>query len=442
MDATINMSDPAVNPALGIIIFMLGGLAGAVFYLPFKKVTQWAWESYWFVYALFGLVIVPWVITAITSPNVLSVLKEAPGKEIFWCYVFGAMWGFGGLTWGLMIRYLGVGLGLALGCGICSAAGTLFPPIFKGQVETLTATNSAQVALFGVVVSVIGIVLIGGAGISKEKELPEEAKKKAVAEYNFKKGIIAALFSGLMSAGMAFGLNSGSQIQKLAIDGGTSPVWQGMPVLVVVLLGGFTVNGLWCLALNVKNKTLGDYTNIKAPLVCNVVFAGIAGAIWVMQFVCNKTGEPSMGDKAYVGWAVLMASSILFSTILGILLGEWKGTGSRTKTLLGVGIAVLLGSSVITGWSGYLKGDKITQPDVTLNAAISAQSSEGTTQLAAQNVQVEAEAINSTAGAAADKKNGGSITIIKADPSATNALPPQAPTPAPEPIEGIDTNRK
>lgn len=442
MVATINMSDPAVNPALGIIIFMLGGLAGAVFYLPFKKVTQWAWESYWFVYALFGLVIVPWVITAITSPNVLSVLKEAPGMEIFRCYVFGAMWGFGGLTWGLMIRYLGVGLGLALGCGICSATGTLLPPIFKGQLEALTATPDAKVALFGVVVSVIGIVLIGGAGISKEKELPEEAKKKAVAEYNFKKGIIAALFSGLMSAGMNFGLQSGSEIQSLAIAGGTSPVWQGMPVLVVVMLGGFTVNGLWCLALNVKNKTLGDYTNIKAPLVCNVVFAGIAGAIWVMQFVCNKAGEPSMGDKAYVGWAVLMASSILFSTILGILLGEWKGTGSRTKTLLGIGIAVLLGSSVITGWSGYLKGDKITQPDVTLNAAISAQSSEGTTQLAAQNVQVEAEAINSTAGAAADKKNGGSITIIKADPSATNALPPQAPTPAPEPIEGIDTNRK
>lgn len=442
MDATINLSDPAVNPSLGIIIFMLGGLAGAVFYLPFKKVTQWAWESYWFIYALFGLVIVPWIITAITSPNALSVLKEAPGKEIFWCYVFGAMWGFGGLTWGLMIRYLGVGLGLALGCGICSAAGTLFPPIFKGQLEALTATSSAQVALFGVVVSVIGIVLIGGAGISKEKELPEEAKKKAVAEYNFKKGIIAALFSGLMSAGMAFGLNSGAEIQRLAIAGGTSPVWQGMPVLVVVLLGGFTVNGIWCIALNVKNKTLGDYTNIKAPLVCNVVFAGIAGAIWVMQFVCNKAGEPSMGDKAYVGWAVLMASSILFSTILGILLGEWKGTGSRTKTLLGIGIAVLLGSSVITGWSGYLKGDKNTQPEETLNAEISAQGNEETTRLASQNVQTEAEAINSTVNATAENKTGGNITIIKADLSATNALPPKAPSPAPEPIEGIDSDRK
>ena len=149
-----------------------------------------------------------------------------------------------------------------------------------------------------------------------------------------------------------------------------------------------------------------------------------------------------MGDKAYVGWAVLMASSILFSTILGILLGEWKGTGSRTKTLLGIGIAVLLGSSVITGRSGYLKGGKKTQPEVTLNAKTPVQSSEGTIRLAAQNVQAEAEVIDSTVSTTAESKTGGNITIIKADLSATNVIPLKAPSPAPEPIEGVDTGRK
>ena len=407
----------SVNPALGIIIFMLGGLAGAVFYLPFKKVTQWAWESYWFVYALFGLVIVPWILTFITSPNVISVLSNAPGKELFFCYIFGAMWGFGGLTWGLMIRYLGVGLGLALGCGICSAAGTLLPPIFKGQIDALTADASAQMALFGVVVSVVGIVLIGGAGISKEKELPEEEKKKAVAEYNFKKGIFAALFSGLMSAGMAFGLNSGSQIQQLALDGGTSVTWQGMPVLVVVLLGGFTVNGIWCICLNIKNKTLSDYTNPKAPLIGNIIFAAIAGAIWVMQFVCNKTGEPSMGDLAYVGWAVLMASSILFSTILGILLGEWKGTGSRTKVLLAIGILVLLGSSVITGWSGYLK----KQVPAVQQQSNADSIDQVVTDLVSGNEEVQANIQN----AGESLKN--TTVILTNNPSLTNAPIPPSP---------------
>src|SRR5208282_6331519 len=106
------------NPPLGVLIFALGGLAGAVFYLPFKKVKNWAWESYWLVYALSGLLIVPWVLALTTSPNVFSVLKAAPGNTLAYCFFCGAAWGIGGLTWGLMIRYLGVGLGLALGCGI------------------------------------------------------------------------------------------------------------------------------------------------------------------------------------------------------------------------------------------------------------------------------------------------------------------------------------
>ena len=122
-------ADIVANPALGVMIFTLGGLAGAIFYLPFKKVKNWAWESYWMIYAVVGLVVVPWVLAFSTSPNVISVLKAAPMEQVGYCFVCGMAWGFGGLTWGLMIRYLGVGLGLAIGCGLCSAAGTIVPPI-------------------------------------------------------------------------------------------------------------------------------------------------------------------------------------------------------------------------------------------------------------------------------------------------------------------------
>lgn len=351
------------NPALGVTIFTLGGLAGAVFYLPFKKVRNWAWESYWLFYAVFGLVIVPWVLAFSMSPNVLSVLTSAPRGELSRCYLYGAMWGVGGLTWGLMIRYLGVGLGLAIGCGLCSATGTLIPPILKGNLHALYGTPAATASLVGVFVSLVGIVLVGMAGMSKENELPEAEKKKAVAEYNFSKGMLVAFFSGIMSAGMSFGLQGGSTIEQLAqtTQPFTATAWRGMPVLVVVLLGGFTVNFLWCLFLNAKNKTMGDYTKGGVPLVGNIVFAGLAGAIWCSQFICFKTGEPKMGDTAYIGWAVLMASAILFSTLLGIFLGEWKGTSSRTRSLLAGGLVLLLASSVVAGYSGYLGKSKPKQ---------------------------------------------------------------------------------
>jgi L-rhamnose-H+ transport protein len=348
----------ATNPALGILIFTLGGLAGAVFYLPFSKVKKWAWESYWFIYALVGLVLVPWILALATSPNTVAVLEAAPHREILYCLVCGMLWGFGGLTWGLMIRYLGVGLGLALGAGLTSVTGTLIPPLLKGSDAVLAMFHSSggQVSVAAAAVSLLGIVCVGLAGRSKESELPDEVKKKTVAEFDFRKGLMAAVFAGLMSSAMSFGLQGGPQIQQLALSTApaTSITWAGIPVLVVVLLGGFLVNGGWCVALNFKNRTLGDYANRATPVVSNLFFAAIAGIVWCLQFVCFKTGEPSMGRTSYIGWSVLMASSILFSQLLGILLGEWKGTGSKTRGLLASGLLLLIGSSVLAGYAGSL----------------------------------------------------------------------------------------
>ena len=150
------------NPALGVLIFTLGGLAGAVFYMPLTKVKKWAWESYWMIYAIAGLVVVPWILAFVTAPNVLDVLKASPTSVLTMCFAFGAAWGLGGLTWGLMIRYLGVGLGLAIGAGLVSACGTLVPPIWKGEFMGLFETNAGIVSLIGVAVSVAGIALVLG----------------------------------------------------------------------------------------------------------------------------------------------------------------------------------------------------------------------------------------------------------------------------------------
>ena len=347
-----------LNAPLGILIFTLGGLAGAVFYLPFKKVKGWAWESYWLIYAVFGLVLVPWILAFATSPNVVSVLKAAPSEELAYCFLCGAAWGFGGLTWGLMIRYLGLGLGLAMGAGLTSAAGTLIPPMLKGSaaIEAMFHTPGGIVSVVSAVVSLLGIVFVGMAGMSKEHELSEDQKRKTVAEFNFRKGILLALFSGLMSSAMSFGLQGGQSMQTAALqtEPATSVTWAGMPVLVVVLFGGFAVNFLWCLFLNVKNRTAKDYVNRSVPLLPNLIFAAVAGAIWCSQFICFKTGEPQMGSTSYIGWAVLMASQILFSQLLGLFLGEWKNTGKKTRSLLATGLILLIASAVIAGYAGSL----------------------------------------------------------------------------------------
>lgn len=353
----MNAGDAGATPALGVLIFAIGGLAGAVFYLPFRKVREWAWESYWLIYAVTGLLIVPVALALATSPNLGAVLLNAPRGELLYCYLCGAMWGIGGLTWGLMIRYLGVGLGLALGCGITSAAGTLVPRLVAGDIGRLFEPGAGIVSFIGVLVSLAGIVTVGLAGMSKERELPEAEKKKSVAEFDFGKGIRAALFSGLMSSAMGWGLVGGPSIQALAetMEPATSRTWSGMPVLVVVLLGGLTVNLSWCLFLNLRNGTAGDYVKVRAPLARNFALAALAGAIWCSQFICFKTGEPAMGRTAYVGWALLMACQILFSSLIGAaFLGEWRATGRRTRTMLAAGLGLLILTAVLSGFSGYL----------------------------------------------------------------------------------------
>lgn len=344
------------NPAVGMLLFTMGGLAGAVFALPFKGIKRWSYESYWLFYAIFGLIIFPWILAVATVPNLLDVLRTAPGSVLAKCFGFGALWGLGGLTWGLMIRYLGIGLGLAIGCGLCSATGTLIPPIVKGEAASLIADTGSQVVLLGVFASLLGIAFVGLAGKSKEGELSEEAKKAAVAEFDFKKGMLVALFSGIASAGMNFGLQSGDVLQEAALKGGTEQKWQGIPVLVVVLLGGFLVNAVWCIGQNLKNKTMGDYTNKKSPILMNIFLAGGAGVIWAMQFVCQKVGEPAMGkDLAYISFAIVMGSAIFFSSLVGVLTGEWKGVGTKTKGLLSAGVVVLLLSFCIISYGNKIK---------------------------------------------------------------------------------------
>ncbi len=328
-----------MNAILGMAVFALGGLAGATFLLPARNIKGWAYESWWLVYAFIGLVVCPPVICYFTVPDFWRVTMSAPATVLGRCALFGMMWGVGALCWGLMVRYLGIGLGLAIGCGLCAATGTLIPPIAQGHAADLVKDAGALTVLGGVMGSLLGIVFVGLAGKFKEAELSEEAKKQAVSEFNFKKGIVTAIIAGVFSAGMNFGLQGAECIEKAAEQAGAESCWRGMPVIMVVLWGGFVVELLWCLEQNFHNRTFGDYRRWS---VKNAVFAGMVGVIWVMQFVCTKFGEPLMGELKYISFAVMMASTIFFSSFIGMAMGEWKGTGKKTKACLALGIAILV----------------------------------------------------------------------------------------------------
>lgn len=384
-----------MNPFLGVFFHWLGGLASGSFYVPYKGVRHWAWEVYWLVGGVFSWILAPWVMALLLTNDVVGVLRQQSWATLWWTYFFGAMWGFGGLTFGLTMRYLGMSLGMGVALGYCAAFGTMVPPIAKSlfkdipveaSLGDIVSSTPGIITLVGVAVCLIGIFIAALAGLTKEREMPEVEKKKAIAEFNFNKGILVATFSGIMSACFAFALTAGNPIGDASKAAGTTAIWSGLPKLVVVLLGGFTTNFVWCTVLNFRNGTGYQYfsslirpehrpataqlaaepatTGIKqqsspviaAPMLKNYSLSALAGVTWYMQFFFYTMGETQMGKFGFASWTLHMASIIIFSTMWGWILHEWKGSSKKAHLLIAGGIFTLILSTVIIGFGTWLKG--------------------------------------------------------------------------------------
>jgi len=381
------------NPVLGVFFHWLGGLASASFYVPYRGVRRWSWETYWLVGGFFSWIIAPWSLGFFLTRDLWQVLSETPASTLFWVVVFGLLWGVGGLTFGLTMRFLGLSLGMAIVLGLCAAFGTLMPPLFSGAFFTqVLGTASGRIILGGVFVCLLGIAAAGVAGIYKERTLSPELKKAVIKEFDLKKGLGVAILSGVMSACFAYGLAAGAPIKLLTLRHGTPTLWQGLPVLVVVLIGGFTTNFVWCLALNIVNKTGLQYFSSNAekyraianepiletaidapsrevvehspsagpardehvPMLANYLLCALAGTTWYFQFFFYTMGETQMGKYGFSSWTLHMASIIIFSTLWGLGFREWKGAGAPAMRFLTLALILLVGSTVIVGYGNFL----------------------------------------------------------------------------------------
>ena len=311
---------------IGLLIIAVGAFCQSSSYVPINKIKDWSWESYWIVQGVFAWLLFP-LVGALLSVSgtggsfgdLLSMMSANP-KATWLTILFGALWGVGGLTFGLSMRYLGVALGQSIALGTCSALGAILGPVFTGHAGDLTSA-----VIIGVVVTLIGIAIIGVAGGMKAAALPEEEKKKAVKDFNFGKGIAVALLAGFMSACFNIGLNFG---QDLFLPG-TKPIFQ----------------------------TWGDYGK-KALWGNNLVFCCLAGLLWYSQFFGLSLGKGFLTDYPVLitfSWCILMALNVVFlmalnvvfSNVWGIILKEWKGVSRKTITVLLVGLAVLIFSTFL-----------------------------------------------------------------------------------------------
>lgn len=335
---------------IGLLIIAIGSFCQSSSYVPIKKVKDWSWESFWLVQGIFAWLIFPVLGAQLAVPEGQSLvgLYLDNLSRSMWPVFWGILWGVGGLTFGLSMRYLGVALGQSISLGTCAGLGTILGPvllnIFFPELNALESLTFA--VILGVVVTLVGIAVIGVAGAMKSSSLSEEEKKQAVRDFNFPKGLTIALLAGFMSGCFNVGLEFGKDINFGEL---TEPMFRTLPATLLVTLGGFITNAVYCFYQNSKNHTWSDYGK-SGVIVNNLLFCALAGLLWYSQFFGLSLGKGFLTSSPVLttlAFCILMALNVVFSNVWGIILKEWKGCSRSTIMVLVLGLAILIISSFL-----------------------------------------------------------------------------------------------
>ncbi|MCW1735744.1 L-rhamnose/proton symporter RhaT [Anaerorudis cellulosivorans] len=338
-----------MNTIIGLFIIALGSMGQSSSYVPINKIKEWSWENFWLMQGIFAWLVFPLVGAFISSslPDLIEIYSTHSSAA--WQSVgFGVLWGIGGLTFGLSMRYLGIAMGQSVALGTCAAFGTLIPAVMSGMN---LLSPEGLVLLLAVAVTLVGIALVGYAGSLRSKNMSEEEKRKAIKDFALKKGLLIALLSGVMSACFSLGLNAGIPIKEAAIANGAKALFAQNPVTLLVTLGGFVTNFVYCTYMNRKNKTTGEIKrSSRSVLINNLLFCALAGLLWYSQFFGLGMGqsffEPGSVMMAF-SWSILMSLNVVFSNVWGIILKEWVGAGKKAVAFLVIGMAILIFSLII-----------------------------------------------------------------------------------------------
>ena len=336
-----------MNVLIGLLIIAIGSMGQSSSYVPIKKVKQWSWESFWLIQGIFAWLFFPYLGAQLAVPENSSLIELwQAGGALKACF-YGMLWGIGGLTFGLSMRYLGVALGQSIALGTCAGFGTLLPAVFGG---TDLFAGEGLILLLGVCITLAGIAVIGYAGSLRAQRMSEEEKLAAVKEFALTKGLLVALQAGVMSACFNLGLEAGAPVLDKAKELGSSDLFALNPVILLVTMGGFITNAVYCLFQNKKNKTGNDYFKVSGSVLTNnVLFCALAGILWYSQFFGLGMGKSFFSDHPVMlafSWSILMSLNVIFSNVWGIILKEWKGAGNKTLVVLFAGMLILIFSLV------------------------------------------------------------------------------------------------
>ncbi len=337
---------PAANPIFGTLFHACGGLCASLCYTPQTKVRRWSWETYWLVQAAFCRLLLPIVGALLTIPELGAVLAEAPKAAMLRSFGLGALYGIGGISFGVAIRYLGFALTYSIAVGLSSVLGTLLPPLVAGRLGATLAGQGGGWVIGGVLIGAVGIGICGWSGWLKEGDLKGAAQPTS---FSARKGVPLCLLAGVLSAVFSFSLAAGQPVADVAAAHGAGH-YQGNVIYLFSNTGAFATSLLYCLWLGRRNRSMGEYFSRETPLAGNWLLSALSGLLWYCQFFFYGLGHTRMGPYGFSSWALHMIMLVAFSNLLGLSLREWRGCRARTVRTLSFALTVLVAAVLIIAY--------------------------------------------------------------------------------------------
>jgi len=362
---------PNPNPVLGTALHSLGGISASSCYVPFQKVKQWSWETYWLVQAFFAWLIMPLLIGILTVPELMTVLNEAPAQVKWSAFLLGAAYGFGGMSFGFAIKHIGYSLTYTIAIGISAVLGTVVPLMLSGSLIEHFQRPGGMILLCGMVIAIVGVAGCGWAGYKKESDLSGLEDPAGKIRFNMSRGLTLAIVAGVLSAVFGISLEVGQPISDIAANHGAGH-YEGNAKIILSTTGCMVTNLVWFVVLGIRQGTLRELT-FKNGLpvgrtLLNYFLAILSGSLWYMQFFFYGLGHVRMGVFQFASWVIHMSMLIFFSYVVGLILKEWRQVSKKTYTILIVALIVLISSFVIMTW-GSVKGEESATVSAITNTA-------------------------------------------------------------------------
>ena len=343
------------NPILGTFLHAIGGVSASSCYTPQSKLKNWSWGTFWLVQAFFAWLLVPLLAGWLTVPGFFGILQSAPSSVFWGAFLLGALYGFGGMAFGLSIKHIGYSLTYTIAIGISAVLGTLTPLVLYGGLGDYFTRPGSGLIIIGMLISVGGVGMCGWAGFKKENDLKKLAGQSG--SFKMSAGLILAVFAGVLSAVFNLSLEHGQPIADMAAKNGAGN-FEGNAKMIVSTSGCFVVNFIWFVVLGLKQKTLKEFTVSeglsRSRILKNMLWSALAGTLWFVQFLFYGLGHVQMGNYRFISWVLHMSMLIFFSFGIGLIMKEWKNVSKNTYTTLLLALLTLVISFVVMTVGSYL----------------------------------------------------------------------------------------